>query len=94
MMHNSGYLEEYNLKFCISHYLLVAFFVLTPVHLFATQNLFGLIRSPISVCLHRMFESLRSINVSSLVIINYIIRNTTLSNSQQGSTGLYFQFIM
>ena len=28
-MHNSGYLEEYTLKFPISHYLLVAFFVVT-----------------------------------------------------------------
>ena len=30
MMYNSGQLEEYTLKFRISHYLLVAFFVVTP----------------------------------------------------------------
>ena len=31
MMRNSGNLEEYTLKFRISQYLLVAFFVVTPV---------------------------------------------------------------
>ena len=30
-MHNSGWVEEYTLKFRISHYLLEAFFVVIPV---------------------------------------------------------------